>query len=70
MTVVDTIRNKMTRLPEPRQREVLDFVDYLLHKSREEDVVWSELSLASALRGLEDEEWPDYDEADFTERWS
>jgi hypothetical protein len=69
MTVVDEIRDRMTFLPEPRQREVLDFVDYLLHRSREEDVSWSELSVASALRGLEDEEWPDYDEADFTERW-
>ena len=70
MAIGDAIRDKMTRLSELGQREVLEFVDYLLHKTREEDIAWSELSVASALRGLEDEEWPEYDETDFTERWS
>jgi predicted nucleic acid-binding protein len=36
-------------------------VDYLLYKSRQEDVLWSKLSLTSALKGLEDEEWPECD---------
>ena len=40
---------------------MLDFVDYLLYKSRQEDVLWSKLSLTSALTGLEDEEWPECD---------
>ena len=51
----------MKSLSEPIQKEVLDFVDYLLYKSRQEDVLWSKLSLTSALKGLEDEEWPECD---------
>jgi len=57
-------------LPEPTQQEVLDFVDYLLQRSRQEDVLWSRLSLRWALRGLEDEEWPEYDAQDLKEKWA
>jgi len=70
MAIADLIQDKVNWLSEPTQLEVLDFVDYLLHKSRQEDVLWSKLSLTSALRGLEDEEWPDYDDQDLKERWS
>lgn len=70
MAIVDTIQDKVKLLSEPTQREVLDFVDYLLYKSRQEDMVWSRLSLTLALRGLEDEEWPDYSAQDLKERWS
>jgi len=70
MTIADLIQDKVNWLSEPTQQEVLDFVDYLLYKSRQEDVLWSKLSLTSALRGLEDEEWPDYDDQDLKERWS
>jgi len=69
MAVVDTIQDKVKLLPEPIQHEVLDFVNYLLYKSRPEDVLWSKLSLTSALRGLEDEEWPEYNMQDLKERW-
>ena len=44
-------------------------LNYLLYKSRPEDVLWSKLSLTSALRGLEDEEWPEYNMQDLKERW-
>ncbi len=70
MAIADLIQDKVNWLSEPTQLEVLDFVDYLLYKSRQEDVLWSKLSLTSALRGLEDEEWPDYDTQDLKERWS
>ena len=55
MAIADLIQDKVNWLSEPTQQEVLDFVDYLLHKSRQEDVLWSRLSLTSALRGLENE---------------
>jgi hypothetical protein len=70
MAIADLIQDKVNWLSEPTQLEVLDFVDYLLYKSRQEDVLWSKLSLSSAIRGLEDEEWPDYDAQDLKERWS
>ena len=55
-------------LPEPTQQQVLDFVDYLLQRSRQEDLLWSKLSLRWALRDLEDEEWPKYDALDLKEK--
>jgi len=61
MAIAELVQEKVKLLPEPIQREVLDFVDYLLQKSRQEDVLWSKLSLRWALRDLEDEEWPEYD---------
>jgi len=70
MAIADLIQDKVNWLSEPTQLEVLDFVDYLLYKSRQEDVLWSKLSLTSALRGLEDEEWPDYDDQDLKEKWA
>jgi hypothetical protein len=57
-------------LPELAQQEVLDFVDYLLQRSRQEDVLWSKLSLRWALRGLEDEGWPEYGAQDLKEKWA
>jgi hypothetical protein len=59
MAIAELVQEKVKLLPEPTQREVLDFVDYLLQRSRQEDVLWSKLSLRWALRGLEDEEWPE-----------
>ena len=70
MTIAELIRKKVKLLPEPTQQEVLDFVDYLLQKSRQEDELWSKLSLRWALRGLEDEEWSEYDAQDLKEKWA
>jgi hypothetical protein len=69
MTIAERIQKKVNLLPEPIQLEVLDFVDYLLQRSRQEDVLWCKLSLRWALRGLEDEEWPEYDVQDLKEKW-
>ena len=68
MAIVNLIQEKVKLLPEPTQQEVLDFVDYLLQRSRQEDVLWSKLSLRWALQGLEDEEWPEYDAQYLKER--
>jgi len=70
MAIAELVQEKVKLLPEPIQREVLDFVDYLLQKSRQEDVLWSTLSLRWALRGLEDEEWPEYDAQGLKEKWA
>jgi hypothetical protein len=59
MAIAELVQEKVKLLPEPTQQEVLDFADYLLQRSRQEDVLWSKLSLRWALRGLEDEEWPE-----------
>jgi len=69
MKTEDLIYDRAKTLPEPIQREVLDFIEYLAQKLRQEDVRWSELSLGAALRGLEDDTWPEYSEEDLKERW-
>lgn len=39
--------------------EVLDFVEYLRSRAeREENIEWNDLSLSSAMRGMEDEKSP------------
>lgn len=61
MTTVERIAQHLQSLPEPVQQEVLDFVEFLkarreIPKGREEDAVWTDLSLTSAMRGMEDED--------------
>lgn len=69
MNIADRINEQVQALPERMQEEVLNFVGYLSHKLLQEDRRWSEFSMRSALRGMEDEEWPEYSEEDFKEKW-
>jgi hypothetical protein len=54
-------------LPEDKKAEVLDFVKYLRSKTEEKD--WSELSMSSSMRGMENEDTP-YSLADLKESFS
>ena len=56
MTVEERILRYIHELPESKKAEVLDFVEYL--STRIEDKEWSEFSLSSAMRGIEDENSP------------
>ncbi len=69
MIVTEQINGKLQRLPVPLQKEVLDFVDFLLHKNSHDENEWNEFSLAQAMRGLEDDDMPEYTEADLIEKW-
>ncbi len=69
MTLADIVFNKVKSLSEPAQREVLDYVEYLELKSRKDDQEWSEISLRTALRGIETESWPEFGPDDVKERW-
>ncbi len=61
MAIADQINRHVQDLPAAIQAEVLDFVEYLMARlARQEDQAWSEFSLASAMRGMEDEVGPDY----------
>ena len=56
-------------------KNVLDFVEYLLLTIERGDtyrdtLVWSDLSLSLAMRGMEDEDAPDYSTADLKEVFS
>ena len=74
MTTTEAILPHLESLPDSAQREVLDFVKFLESRrdeliQREEDAAWSHFSLASAMRGMEDEESP-YTLADLKESFS
>ena len=57
MNLTDKIFKKVQALPAEKQAEILDFVDFLEEKlAREDTQDWSAFSLASAMRGLEDED--------------
>lgn len=65
MVIAEKIQTYLQKLPATFQTEVLDFVEYLLAKAeREERAEWSTLSLACAMRGMEDEGTPEYTIAD------
>jgi len=61
MAISDQIQRTVQTLPIAVQAEVLDFVQYLASKNaRREERDWSELSLAWAMRGMEQEDVPGY----------
>ncbi len=69
MLEVERIQQYVQRLPAPLQAEVLDFIEYLLTRAErdaalQEERDWSDLSLAAAMRGMEDESFPVYTRAD------
>jgi hypothetical protein len=71
MTTVQAIAQHIEALPADARREVLDFVEFLEFRARpssrdEGDAAWSLFSLASAVRGMEDESSP-YTTADLKE---
>ena len=70
MELIARIQQNVQRLPPASQAEVLDFVEYLLAKeARAEDRAGSDFSLASAMRGMEDEE-PGFTVVDLKEKFS
>ena len=61
MTTSEAIVERLKLLPDPVQKEVLDFVEFLESKQAGSDVSdteWNRFSLASAMRGMEDENTP------------
>jgi hypothetical protein len=57
MNLTNKIIENVKELPELKQIEVLDFIEYLrLKTERQENIEWSTLSLSSAMRGMENEQ--------------
>ena len=69
MVLTEKIQYHVQKLPPSFQAEVLDFVEYLTAKAdreagRHEEEDWASLSLALAMRGMEEEETPTYTTSD------
>ena len=59
MSLAERIKINVKKLPELKQIEVLDFVEYLQSRTEKEEYKeWNDLSLSSAMRGMEDEHSP------------
>ncbi len=57
MNLSEKILTTIASLPESKQVEVLDFVEYLkLKTEKEESGNWNSFSIASAMRGMENED--------------
>jgi Protein of unknown function (DUF2281) len=70
MSVKKLISQKIDNLSENKQIEVLDFIDFLLKKNLdEENEQWNKFSLEQAMKGLENDEFLEYTEADLIEKW-
>ena len=69
MTTAEQINKNLQKMPLNFQQQVLDFVEFLLHKKSHEEKEWGEFSLAQAMHGLENDEMPEYSEVDLKERW-
>jgi hypothetical protein len=67
MNLDEKIIEQIRQLPESKKAEVLDFVEFL--KSKTDERSWYELSLSSAMRGMEDEVSP-YSLKDLKESFS
>ena len=68
MNTAERIIQELSSLRPEKQAEVLEFVEFLKTKSeKEEEELLEKNSLASAMRGMEDEE-DLYSESDIVER--
>ena len=69
MVLSEKIQEYIQKLPPSFQEELFDYLEFLLAKAEREDREWSRLSLASAMRGMEDE--PElYTLADLKDKYS
>ncbi|KAA3664186.1 MAG: DUF2281 domain-containing protein [Chloroflexi bacterium] len=79
MAMIDKIHQHVRILPEALQAEVLDFVEFLLSRISPDQLQddlqelnhteWSNFSLNMAMRGMEDEDGPEYTLADLKEQF-
>lgn len=53
MNISDKIIETVKSLPESKQSEILDFIEYI--KAKNENSEWSSFSLSSAIKGMEDD---------------
>jgi len=65
MSLTQRIVRKLEKLPKSIQSEVLGFIDS--RKGADSD--WKDLSISSAMRGMEDESSPEYTTRDLKEKF-
>ncbi len=68
MSLTQRIVRKLEKMPEAIQSEVLDFIDFI-DSRKGADSDWKDLSISSAMRGMENEPSPEYTARDLKEKF-
>lgn len=70
MVLAEKIYQKIQKLPESIQTEILDFVDFIdSRKGDPLDLKWNRFTLSSAMKGMENEGGPEYTLHDLKEKF-
>jgi len=74
MSLAELINEKISKLPEDLQLEVLTFTEFLISRnyykgSVKENEQWNNFSLKSALEDMQDEDTSMYENVVYKERW-
>jgi len=70
MNTKKLISQRIEKLSDKDQEKVLDFViDLHQGKKETENEAWNQFSLEQAMAGLEEDNLPEYTEADLIEKW-
>ena len=70
MSIKELINHKIDSLSENEQKKILDLINLIEQHSFERDCQrWNQFSLEEAMRDLENDELPEYTEADLIEKW-
>ena len=70
MSIKELINHKLDSLSENEQKKILDLINLTQQQSFERDCQrWNQFSLEEAMRDLENDQLPEYTEADLIEKW-
>jgi hypothetical protein len=69
VSTAELIFERSQTLSAELQEQVLNFVESLHQSQNQLKEDWSGVSLAAALRGMEQEQWPFYTDAELVEDW-
>ncbi len=68
VSTIEKITHKIRKLPSDKQEKVLEYIE-VLEENQNELNSWNSFSLENAMKGLEDDQLPEYTEEDLKEKW-
>lgn len=68
VSTIEKITHKIKKLSSDKQEKVLEYIE-VLEENQNELNSWNTFSLENAMKGLEDDQLPEYTEEDLKERW-
>lgn len=68
VSTIEKITHKIRKLSSDKQEKVLEYIE-VLEENQNELNSWNSFSLENAMKGLEDDQLPEYTEEDLKEKW-